>query len=208
MRPEQQRLYFALWRDACRNQGWTTANGWTTKAIDAKRKEVHTEVFESPISSKEINSREDFGAIKAKFLELADNLAGTIETDHPEFDHARRLRACIADLLKCLRVYLSDQAEPYLRSILVDKFGISDVDSLSAERPKPFLRRGILIEPPSQLEQALMTLSGRVNGKSGFRHLAGHSMHDMRTRAGLPCNCLQCVPRRGPVLVLASNEPF
>jgi hypothetical protein len=42
----------------------------------------------------------------------------------------------------------------------------------------------------------LMTLNGRLNGKTGFRAKAGHSVHDMLIAAGLPCACKECsLPR-------------
>ena len=38
----------------------------------------------------------------------------------------------------------------------------------------------------------LEKLSDLLNGKSGLRAAAGHTIHDMRTLAGLACDCKEC----------------
>lgn len=188
MTKDQHGLYLRLWGKACIAQGWTTAKGLTSIQIDAKRKEQHAIVFGSPISAKQINPRGMFDDIKAHFLMLTDNIKGTIETDHAEIGEARRLRKLIEEHLKCLALYHPDP-EAYLTAILLDKFrGVTDLDSLSAKRS--------YLERPSQLEQVVWTLNRCINGKEGLRNQAGHSLHDMRTRAGLECDCTLCINRR------------
>jgi hypothetical protein len=216
MTDNQRPYYFALWKNACERQGWTTKNGWKTKDIDAKRKQIHTEVFSHPKSSNDINTKEEFGKIKAKFLELADDLDGAIEVDHPELDHARRVRNAIGVYLKCLQVYLGDGADPMFAKILRDKFPVLRtvgdgarptsselVELLSPEAPKPFLRGGKLHEPSSDLDQALSTISGRVQA---YRSLSGDSLHQMRIKAKVKCTCAQCVPRRPRLVIVPSPE--
>jgi hypothetical protein len=42
------------------------------------------------------------------------------------------------------------------------------------------------------MEELIITLSARLNGRSGFRARAGHSVHDMLCAARLPCACSSC----------------
>lgn len=221
----QHYKYFALWKNACVAQGWTTANGWTTKQKEAKRKQIHAVLDAElrslnpqpstknhlsgfPLSSKQIHSEEQFDAIKARFLALADNVDGAVESDHPEIGRGRRLRNAFEDYFKCLVVYLGgeDSAQRYFDPILRDKFPklrsvaedqtvLSLLDLLSPEPPKPYLRKGNLYYPPSELDQAVATISGRVQT---YRHLSGDSLHDMRMKAKIKCTCGQCAGARPP----------
>jgi hypothetical protein len=68
---------------------------------------------------------------------------------------------------------------------------------------KPYYRKdrktGLLKESPSPLKQMQWTIAARVDAK---RREAGHTVHQMRVAAGVPCNCLQCVPRGVQTIIL------
>ncbi len=101
--------------------------------------------------------------------------------------------------MPCLALYVEDAAA-YVSAVATDKFRWRTRDGMSRQLTLddlddvPVIRtvRGELREFPSQLEQLKMTLAGRIGGKDGFRAKAGHSVHDMRTKAGLKCRCKAC----------------
>ncbi len=92
----------------------------------------------------------------------------------------------LEELRRCLALYVGD-AETYVAAVCNDKFGTPFVEDLGVTRPAP--------GRPSQREGLLMTLAARLDGRTGFRKRAGHSVHDMRIKAGLQCSCRICVPR-------------
>jgi hypothetical protein len=156
-------------------------------------------------SASELNHREDVDRVKVLLLMLADNVKGTDEHGKPERGHARRWRDVLDDHLKCLALYPFEQpmgrdgAQAFLQTIIDHKFNHGSVSKMTLEdvdeRPR-FVhneRTGQLDEKPSQMEQLLWTINARLNGKTGHRAKAGHSMHDMYLTAGLPCWCKRCV---------------
>lgn len=223
------------WPKAARAQGWNPADR-------AQRMQALSAAVRRPLASaSELNNTTDIDAVKAHLGMLCDHLPAAIETDHPEIGKARTLRHFIrTNLLPCLALYLqptpstpspggegwgegepSSAAEAYLSSLItdvtrwnkIDRPGVpATLDDLDA-RPIIKTRNGVPHESPSLLNQVIMTLSARIQSK---RKEAGDSLHDMRTRARLECNCKQCrTPARrvfymAPVTVLAAdtNEPF
>lgn len=119
----------------------------------------------------------------------------------PEHGQARRLHDVLRDHIKCLALYPLDQpmgragAEAF---ILNDKFNhgrrhehmtLEDVDD--APRSAPNKYTGILESKPSQIQQLVMTISKRLNGKTGFRATA------------IPCTTCSPAPAcRAPVRVV------
>ena len=176
-------------------------------------------------SANELNVTSDVDSVKRVLLMMGDNLAGADEVARPEHGAARRYRDVLRDHVKCLALYPLDQpmgragAEAFVQEILNDKFNhgrrhehmtIEDVDD--APRFVTNKYSGKPEEKPSQLEQLVMTVAQRLNGKSGFRAKAGHSMHDMLTSAGLPCACKACCQGRvrvvrAPVAAPAAASP-
>lgn len=194
---QRKSLMAKLWPAACRAQGW--------KASDrGLRLRVLGEALGHPISTANaIQTEPEFDTVKAHLLKLAYNLQGAMESGHPEIGRARRLRTKIIELVRCLNLYTDGEA--YAREIIRDgthragcdvtAFDQVPLDRLLEElEAKPRWRKkgDKWIERPSQLDQMLMTLSGRLNGKDGFRKQAGHTVHDMLIRAGLPCDCKAC----------------
>ena len=162
--------------------------------------------FRHLTSATEMNHRTDVDAVKILLLMLADNLAAADEHGKPERGHGRRWRDVLADHMKCLALYPLAApmglggAQDFVQTIINDKFNharthqsmtLEDVD----DRPR-FVeneRTGKLEEKPSQMEQLLWTVNARLNGKTGYRAKANHSMHDMYISAGLPCFCKRCI---------------
>lgn len=195
---DQVPLFWSLWAKACRAQGWTKAHGLNSAAIDAKRKEFLARCGFSSLT--EVDPRDGFSLVKRELLKLADHLAGALEEVQPQIESGRTARWFIEhDLMPCLALYVEDAAA-YVAAIATDKFrwrtrdGMARPITLDDLDDVPVIRtvRGELRESPSQLEQLKMTLAGRLSGKDGLRAKAGHSVHDMRTKAGLKCRCKAC----------------
>lgn len=213
------------WPAACRTQGWNVND--RQRRMD----ELSRAVGRPLASANELNSTSDVDAVKAHLGMLADNVAATIETDHPEQGRARRLRITIREQLKCLGIYLSSEvgrvtpcapspAEQYLAEIIKDKFKHGSrampltIDDLNADPITARNRFGGESNIPSQLDQVIMTLARSIQAK---RKAAGHSIHEMKKAAGVPCHCSACTrpPRTAlpaPEMQMAgvdeTNEPF
>lgn len=189
MTEAQHASYFKLWASACKAQGW---NKLPTAAREAKRREVHVQVFGAPKSAKDINHTNDFGAIKAKFEFLAGQLRGAMEDGEREPDEKRRLLWVMRRrLFPQLALYVMDNPERYVESILKERFklfkGISSPDDLSAKS-----RIGADGKPkPSPLLMLVMTFSARIDA---MRRASGDSVHAMNHRAKTPCKrgCAEC----------------
>lgn len=174
-------------------------------------------------SANELNVTTDVDAVKRVLLMMGDNIKGAEEVARPEHGQSRRYRDLLRDQRKCLAIYPLDKpmgssgAEAFIQAILNDKFNhgrrhenmtLEDVDDAPRFAPNS---GGEMVEKPSQIEQLVMTVAQRLNGKNGFRATAGHSMHEMLASAGLPCACKACciararVPR--PFFVPALEQP-
>ena len=194
MTAEQKSYLLRLWSDACKYQGWTSANGVNSKMVDDLRKRETEKVFGEPRSWKTIHWRAEYGRIKNHFLFLAGNVKGTVETDRPDLDEKRRLLAFIAaDLKPSLALYRPP--ERYIQDILRDGHriysGLKTIEDLSAHPRPP--KEGESEPRPSQLRCLVYTLSARINT---LRNEAGDTIHDMRTRAGVVCTCAACTRGR------------
>lgn len=167
-------------------------------------------------SANELDSRGDVDRVKALLLFLAGNLKAAQEMDDAKAGVARRSRHVIVDeRLRCLALYPLDKpmglagAQALLAELLRDFFNkgrrheIVTLEDIS-EQPQSYRKKGSseLHEGPSQLQRLLMRLDGLLHtnnkktGVQGYRVKAGHTLHDMRIAAGLPCSCAPCCKRR------------
>ena len=155
-------------------------------------------------STNDLNNKEDVDRVKACLGMLASNLKSTGEVGHPEIGRARRLRDAIRDQIKCIGLY-HPRPKAFVAEIINDKFN-------RAHRFDTLTVRDLTDDPiilndgrelPSQLDQLVMTLGGCLNGSGkkhqrlGFRVEAGESLHSMKTRAGVRCDCAAC--RKSPL---------
>lgn len=200
---DQISLFWRLWSQACRTQGWTAADGCPSAQIDAERKRVLRECgFESLTA---VDRLDGFTKVKNALLVLASDrtdLAAAREADDVQVNRARTLRWVIRhELLPCLALYEPD-AEAYMRSVMADKSRWWKVD-----RPGCAIALEDLEAGP--LEQLRMTLNARLNSK---RRAAGDTIHDMRVAAGLKCTCSTCRHTSAAVMPAGpadpENEPF
>lgn len=199
---DQVRTFWSMWAKACRVQKWTRAAGLSAGEIDARRKALLARCgFASLTKVDRVNG---FTKVKSELMLLiSDNtdMAAAEEANDPLLNKARNFRHVIrAELLPCLALY-EENAAGYLQSVLADKSRWWKLDrpergpTLEDFDARPILttRNGEPHESPSQLEQLMMTLNARLHEK---RKAARHSLHDMRTSAGIKCGCRECGLRR------------
>lgn len=191
---DQVKRFWFLWPQACRANGWTRENGLTTAAIDAKRKEILREC--GFISLTEVDRTAGFTKVKNKLeILIGTNLKAAGEDQDTTANTARTHRYVIEkEILPCLALYVEDVTS-YVASIIADHIRHYKTDRPT--RPPTFADL-----TPAQMKRALMTLSARLNAK---RKAARESIHEMRTKARLECNCRQCCNRRVSISP-ATNE--
>lgn len=177
---------------------WTREAGLTAADIDAKRKEFLAGCgFDSLTKVDRVNG---FTKVLSELLVLqGTSLQAGLEADDQTINKARVLRHQIAsEIIPCLELYIED-VPGYLRSIMEDKNRWWKIDRPACDitildlDAKPIWKRdkktGKMRPWPSQLEQLQYTLAARLNDK---RNEAGHTIHDMKIRAGVPCGCSKC----------------
>jgi len=92
--------------------------------------------------------------------------------------------------------HLVAEPEAYLRAILFERFGTRQVDALSdklfARQRKADIEADLVpaaVVNDSELQMLRMTLHARVQT---LARQAGLSEHDLRAKAGIPCDCAHC----------------
>jgi hypothetical protein len=214
--PGQVSTFWRLWSQACKARGWTAANGLSPAGIDAKRKELLRDWGFDSLTL--VDRTKGFTRVKNELIALrGDSVQAGLEADDPALNRARILRHVIrTDILPCLALYESDPGS-YLQTVMsglsrwrkVDRPArpptLDDFDA----RPTAAPRRPptYALKPgPSLLEQIMMTLNARLHAK---RREFGHSIHYMRTKAGVSCACAACTKaRKMAEAASASNQPF
>lgn len=199
--PQVQR-FWREWPKSCAAMQWTRVAGMTAAEIDAKRKEFLKGCgFDS---LKDVDRVAGFTKVLNELLVLQGvSLKAAHETVDPSLNRSRVLRNHIlTELVPCLELYVED-VRAYITKIMQDKNRWWKIDrpecemtlmDLSAEKiPGTDRATGEVKEYPSQLEQLLYTLSARLNE---LRNQAGDTIHDMKVRAGVECNCKPCVTTR------------
>jgi hypothetical protein len=200
-----------LWGRVCKDRGW--------KSSDKDfRLAKFSEIIGRPIASANDIERVDECTKLMKELQamLGTNVKAAIEADNLYINRARVLRHQIQnELMPCLAIYVED-VEGYIRSIMEDKNRWWKIDrpvremTLMDLNAEPIRRWDVksksMKEFPSQLEQMVYTLSSCLNGSGriyrgkksrlGFRVAAGHTLHEMKTLAGVPCDCSWCCGMR------------
>jgi hypothetical protein len=192
----QQTLFWRTWAAACAAQGWTKERGLNSAGVDAKRREVLADLGFA--SLKNVDHRGGFDRVLSRIRKLADVVQGAIDENDAVSGDRRRLHHRMDCLVRCLGLYMPESTvESYIAAIVRGKFGRpgrtnphwTDLDAEPREgtplRGQPRIRQ-------SELEELIITLSARLNGRSGFRARAGHSVHDMLCAARLPCACARC----------------
>ncbi len=169
-------------------------------------------------STNDLDETKDIDRVKACLLMLADRVDKQDEVGHPRIGSARRKRDIIRDLIKCIGVY-HPHPRAYAAEIFNDKFNswrrYGQPITIQDLTDEPVILKGGK-EIPSQLDQLIYTLSACLNGSGklrgkkrsrlGFRVAAGDTLHEMKMKAGLFCDCAECAKRGLAPLVPALDE--
>jgi len=193
MTPKQTQLYWREW-------------GAVSRAAKAAgrdlpdRHSLHRQALGRDVSSKDFSNAQ-FDAVLGVFRALSQ--PGNLNGQWRQLDQPRRREEFSLDeVLRCLALYVED-AEAYMAVVMADKF----------KRP---LDVGHLTE--KQTFALKITLWARINKKgTGFRNQAGHSVHQMKSLAEVPCDCARCrdLPSRQgrilqerPAVEAMEEQPF
>lgn len=200
-------LQCQLWPDAARAQGWPRTEGEAREqgfaSVRAFRLERLSEIVGRPLkSSNELGKVDEFTQVKNRLLLLADNLRGAAE-DGDAVPNALRTRRWVALRdIQCLRLYVEDG---YVRELLKQRFARggtcpSVFDELPlAEIVAEFKEMGVLT-------QLNYTLAARLQT---HRKAACESLHELRTRAEVQCDCKACASggKQPPAVSEPQGEP-
>lgn len=172
----QVQRFWREWAITCKVRSWTRP-GMTTGEIDAKRKELLAHCGFRSLT--EVDRTDGFTAVLHTVIaERGDSIRSAHETIDPSLNQARILRnQILTELIPCLELYITD-VRAYINELarflkIREAFGEVDLTRLNF----------------SQLKQVQYTLSARLNAK---RNESGESIHDMKIRAQVPCDCAQC----------------
>jgi hypothetical protein len=215
--PAQIQSIQRTWRAVCKDRQWNASD--RTFRL-GKFSEILGRAVDTLTTVERID--ECTKLMKELTAMLGVSVQAAREADDLTINRARVLRNQIAgELVPCLELYLED-VPGYITSIMEDKNRWWKIDrpareitimDLTATPSRKFdLKTQQMKEWPSQLEQLQYTLAARLNS---LRNKAGHTIHDMRTRAGLHCSCSKCVSRRNQAALtpgvilnhLPANEP-
>jgi len=196
----QVQFFWREWPKACKAQCWTKERGFTAADIDAKRKEMLARVGFNSLT--EVDRVKGFTRVKNELLILkGKNIQAGIE-GHTQHENDKRvlINFIVTDQIPCLELYVEDSMA-YMTAILEDKNRWWKIDRPNRQirledlDAKPIFKWDAktqsMREFPSQLHQIQYTLSARINT---FRNESNHTVHEMRTLAGLRCKCSVCIP--------------
>lgn len=199
MTGDQHASYWRLLADAAAARGLTTAAD-----REALRQQLHQSAFGQPKSAKAINRTTDFDAYKAAALAISRpaDVDGQLRQ---QAQPRQRKEHRIWEIRRCLALYHPDPAG-YVATVIAGRPGVPADGSLTLEdlsdTPTVRTRRdGVPYAGPSELEQVLMTLWARVQP---MRRKAGHTLHQMRIAAGVPCDCAKIC--RGATAVVINGD--
>jgi len=188
MSPKQTQLYWREWAAVRRADPQADRQALTVRALGRAR------------SSKEF-SNADLDKVLAVFR--AVSRPADVDGQLRQQGQARARREHrIDEVMRCLGVYVED-VEGYVARIVADKLGVPADGSLTladvSDEPTVRTRRdGVAYPGPSDLEQVLMTLWARVQP---LRRARGHTLHEMKLAAGVPCACAKICRKGSPVVI-------
>lgn len=179
MTPAQTKLYWREWAAVRRVD--TTAD----------RHALHVRALGREVSSKAFTNRQ-LDAVLGVFRAVARPADVGAQMRQQDQERERHLYA-IGQQLRCVALYR--EPESYLARVIKDKFrGAKSLDDLG-DKPRIRCLPGTtdLQEGDSDLMMLRYTLAARLND---LRNEAGDSIHQMKTKAGVRCDCAVCSKAR------------
>ena len=153
---------------------------------DADRHQLHIEALGIEKSSKDFTNH-DLDRVLAVFRTISRPASMTSQIRQLG-QRRTRMEYKINEHIRCLALYVPN-APAYAEQILRERFRVGTIEELGES---PSIRRTAtgVIEGNAPLLQYLMTLAARVNAA---RNKAGDTLHEMKTRAGVECDCKECI---------------
>ena len=208
MTTPQITLFWREWAKTCRAMNWTKAAGLTPVQIDTHRRELLARLGFDSLTKVDHTKGFDRVLNELRVLQGVSVDAGMKAADDTIQDAERLRHVILTELVPCLELYVAD-VRAFIGQIILDKNrwwklgGGREITIMDLDNHPVKLRDGRVI--PGQLEQLRMTLNARLNDK---RREAGDSMHDMKIRAGVPCDCARiCRQRLNQAAFAAANAP-
>ena len=207
--PAQVQRFWREWPKSCQAMNWTRAAGLSAAEIDAKRKDFLLGCGFDSLTK--VDKVAGFTKVLNELLVLQGvSLKAAQETVDPTLNEARVLRTQIlTEIIPCLEVYRGETLVQDLADIMEDKNRWWKLDrpvrgmTLMDLDAKPIYRTdkssGELKFMGSQLSQMQWTLSRWLND---LRNVAGDTIHDMKMKANVPCDCAK-ICRAKVKLILA-----
>lgn len=179
MTPAQTKLYWREWA--------------AVRRIDpaADRHALHRQALGREVSSKALTNRQ-LDAVLGVFRSVSRPADVGAQLRQEDQERTRHLFA-IEQLLRCVALYRD--ADAYLARVIKEKFrGATSLDALG-DKPRIRCRPGStdLQEGDSDLQMLRFTLAARLNV---LRDEAGDSIHGMKAKAGVRCDCSVCMKAR------------
>lgn len=190
MSPKQKSLY---WRE------WAAVH----KADPSiERHEVHIAALGKDKSSLDFTN-EDFDKVLGQMRAISKPTSLEAQLRQLNQTKTRLLWKICTEQLTLLGVYGKNAY--YIYALALDKFPGSTARAASGV-PSFNLRDALSPLDPKQLEHLRSTLAQRIND---LRRQKGHTIHEMRQLACLPCDCKQCGSRaRAASAVPSESVPF
>lgn len=175
----QVQRFWREWAKACK------VNNWPRTEHESRRKELLARCGFQSLTA--VDRMAGFTQVLHEVIvHQGVSLKSAQETQNPALNEARVLVNHIAsELVPCLELYVQD-VKAYLTTIIESKSRYRQTD-----RPERPLELTDL--DAGQLKHVQFTLAARINT---LRNKAGHSVHDMRIAALLPCGCAKCFGAR------------
>jgi len=209
--PAQVQRFWREWAATCKARNWTREAGLTASQIDAHRKDLLAACGFNSLT--QVDRTDGFTKVLHETIALrGDSLKSAMETVDAALNQARVLRnQILTEIIPCLELYRREELAEDLAKIMEDKNRWWKLDrpsrgmTLMDLDARPIFRTdratGGQKYMGSQLSQMQWTLSRWLND---LRNEAGDTIHDMRTRAGVPCTCAIC---RGTRVAASGGDP-
>lgn len=200
--PAQRTSIMITWGKVCKDRGWKTSDREFRLA-------KFGELLGRPLASTdEIERLAECTKLMAELQSLLGvSLRAGKEATDPTLNQARVLRnQILIEIIPCLELYRGEQLSGDITKIMEDKNRWWKLDRPAREMTlmdldaRPIYRNGKYCG--TQLSQMQWTLARWLNN---LRKSAGETIHEMKTRARVPCTCAKCVKKGVPEAV---TSPF
>lgn len=190
--PAQVQLFWREWATTCQALKWTRAAGMTAPQIDAKRKDLLAVCGFASLTK--VDRTAGFTKVLNELIVLrGTSLKAARETIDPSLNEGRIiLNQLLTEIIPCLELYCE------VRAYAAEVFFHQDLELRTLD---------LSHMSHAQLVRCRHTFAARLNAK---RRDAGETIHEMKLKSKVPCDCAQCCSGAVPCGSAANPErmPF